>query len=178
VTGRIRFTDGHVERDRTTDDERKMMAEAAAAGCAPDFEVIEGEPTKVRLLTIRMKRFTMLGEWLEGASPERKRELARSLLECVRRLHALGICHQDLHVDNVAVDGTRPLLIDFELALRTSSDQPCYDLVGPASGVPVHERHLFKEITEGVWWDSSTTQVRTIGRYLGSVEEADAQHPA
>jgi hypothetical protein len=129
----------------------------------------------VRLLAIRMRRFTTLGQWMERASPEHRREMARALLDCVRGLHALGICHQDLHVDNVVVDGTRPLLIDFELALRTSPGKPCYDLVGPAeSGVPVHERHLFKGITQGVWWDSPTTQVRTIGRYLGSVAEADA----
>mgnify|MGYP001384190172 CR=1 FL=1 len=151
------------------------MAEAVAAGCAPHFEVIEGEPTKVRLVTIRMQRFRPLHRWLDGAGAEHTRELARSLLDCVRRLHALGICHQDLHVDNVVVDGVRPLLIDFELALRTSRANPCYDLVGPTSGVPVHARHLFKGISEGVWWDSPTAQVRTIGRYLGSVEEADVR---
>jgi tRNA A-37 threonylcarbamoyl transferase component Bud32 len=175
VNERTQCIGDHVVRLRTSDAERELMAEAAAAGCAPAFDVIEGEPTRVRLLTIRMRCFTRLRTWLETASPEHQHELARSLLECVRRLHALGICHQDLHVDNVVVDGARPLLIDFELALRTSPDKPCYDLVGPAaSGVPVHGRHLFQGIIEGVWWDSPTTQVTTIGRSLGSVADAEA----
>ena len=128
---------------------------------------------KVPLLTIRMPRLTPLGEWLQRASPTQKKALARSLLDCVQRLHSLGICHRDLHVGNVVVEGDRPFLVDFELALRTPAAGSCYDLMGPASGVRVPFRHEFLEIAEGVWWDTPTTspRVRAIWRDLGGLEE-------
>lgn len=75
-----------------------------------------------------------------------------ALAELLKRLHAEGVHHRDVHVRNLVRDQDgRPLLIDWETAVRQPSDLS-YDLYGPdASGVPVppiHARHTPQ------WWGS------------------------
>lgn len=76
---------------------------------------------------------------------------ARELAELLRRVHAEGIHHRDVHVGNLVRADDGLLLIDWETAIWQPSDLS-YDLHGPeASGVPVpeiHARHTPQ------WWGS------------------------
>lgn len=76
----------------------------------------------------------------------------RELHELLRRLHAAGVHHRDVHVRNLVRDTDgRVLLIDWETALRQPS-AVSYDLYGPeASGVPVPELHA-RHTPQ--WWGS------------------------
>jgi thiamine kinase-like enzyme len=77
------------------------------------------------------------------------------------------MCHRDAHRDNFLVDGAKALLIDFELACWVDPARPCYDLIGPASGVEVPEQHTFLRMTEGIWWDSSAERKTMLWREFG-----------
>ena len=77
---------------------------------------------------------------------------AADLAALLRRLHAEGIHHRDVHVANLVCDRDgHPLLIDWETAIYRPAPLS-YDLCGPdASGVPapaIHARHTPQ------WWGS------------------------
>lgn len=58
-------------------------------------------------------------------------------------------------------------MIDLELACETNAEVPCYDLYGPASGIPVPEQHRQRtdeHSTHGVWWHSP---VDGLGKVFG-----------
>jgi len=67
---------------------------------------------------------TLARSWIEGEPLSRARELPEDFFDqldaLVTRLHAAGVCHNDLHKEqNVLVQGDgRPALIDFQLASR------------------------------------------------------------
>lgn len=55
-----------------------------------------------------------LSKWLRKATPEQSTAMRKKIAALLKRLHALGIAHMDLHAGNVMVgeDG-EPLIIDF-----------------------------------------------------------------
>lgn len=120
---------------------------ACAAGCAPDFTVEDPR-------SLRTRKLVQLGEWLEQASEPQRRAMALAILQQLAALHTAGVCHRDLKVGDVVLDDGRPLFIDFDLSTEVDPAQTCYDLYGPASGVPVPPIHLHFGLAEGVWWDS------------------------
>jgi tRNA A-37 threonylcarbamoyl transferase component Bud32 len=131
--------------------ESELLAIARAAGCAPEFEI---EPP----MTIRLRRHVTLTEWVQTDRADLK-AMGLLVLEQIHKLHAAGVCHRDLKLSEIVVDGDRPLLIDFDLSTEASPEQPCYDLLGPASGVPLPPIHACVGITQGVWWDTAAPQI-------------------
>ena len=154
----------YVFKQRAWNHERTMMAVAAEAGWAPRFEVVGQD-------VIRMPYLTPLEHRLRDADANERRALARAVLACIEGVHAAGMCHRDIHRDNFLVDGARALLIDFELACRVDPARPCYDLIGPASGVEVPEQHKFLRVTEGFWWDSSAERKTMLWREFGHLAD-------
>jgi len=57
-----------------------------------------------------------------GVDPATRRQLLTALGELVARLHALGWTHGDLHAGNILVTGGRPLLVDWQRARRSRSE--------------------------------------------------------
>ena len=57
-----------------------------------------------------------------GVDPATRRQLLTALGELVARLHALGWTHGDLHAGNILVAGGRPLLVDWQRARRSRSE--------------------------------------------------------
>jgi hypothetical protein len=170
VNERVQRFDDRIVKQRAWPHERAMMAAAAAAGCAPQFEVTGRDE-------ITMPRLEVLKDRLETASPADRRRVAHAVLACLERLHASGICHRDAHCENVVLDGARALLVDFELACDVDPGRPCYDLLGPTSGVPVPWQHEWLGIRDGVWWDSSAAQVRQLWQDLGRLEDMRSFEP-
>lgn len=55
----------------------------------------------------------------------------------IGELHAVGICHRNLHSDNVMISDDGSIrFIDFVLAQWVDPNWPGYDLVGPSAHVP------------------------------------------
>jgi len=121
------------------------------AGFAP--EVIDVTPTHI----VARRHLRLHADWLPAHREPSERDLmARKIRDLLAEVHAtLGICHRDVHLDNIVVtDSGEPLLIDPEFAVR-SANEHCYDLVGPGlSGVAIPWRHLECDGPEryGVWW--------------------------
>lgn len=101
--------------------------------------------------------------------------MGERVLTVVRSMHALGICHRDLHVGNLLVDSAqRPLVIDLELACEADPSWPCYDLGGPSPEVPIPDDHarLAALVPDGVWWDAELPPGMTsLGSVFGSAGE-------
>ena len=122
----------------------------AAEGISPQLVAVE----RPRILTVRLMT---LDEWLVTASSTDIDDMGRRLVQTVESMHAVGVCHRDLHVGNLLVDQNRPLIIDLELAKDVDPAGPCYDLQGPSSEVPIPQDHLSLggDIAKyGVWWDA------------------------
>ena len=85
------------------------------------------------------------------------------LIDLLQRLHAEGVCHRDLHWENVVIVGRAPFVIDLEYACDVDPAGPCYDLTGPFAGVPLLPAHAqFEGIlgTQGMWWDAAWDRAR------------------
>jgi serine/threonine protein kinase len=83
--------------------------------------------------------------------------MGQLVLGLVKSIHSVGVCHRDLHRQNLVIDDGRPLVIDLELACEADPSGPCYDLYGPSEIIPVAEQHQAVEgdyARYGVWWDS------------------------
>ena len=77
------------------------------------------------------------------------------VVELIKTMHQLGVCHRDLHAGNVVVGPEdRPLAIDVEWAIEVDPAWPCYDLEGPSSLIPTLPEHVAAggSLAEGVWW--------------------------
>ncbi len=102
------------------------------------------------------------------------------VLEMIRTMHALGICHRDLHEDNVLVKEGRPLVIDLEHAVEVDPSWPCYDLFGPNDLIPLLPEHVAYAQQlgpTGIWWDSYHDQkigLFTMGMIFGPLREIEA----
>jgi hypothetical protein len=160
----------YVFKQRAWEPERTMMAAAVEAGWAPPFDVVGQD-------VIRMPYLTPLEHRLREADAAERGALARAVLACIDGVHAAAMCHRDVHRDNFVLDGAKALLIEFELACNVEPARPCYDLIGPASGVPVHERHTFLGVTEGFWWDSSATRKTMLWQEFGQLADVRAHMP-
>lgn len=115
-----------------------------------------------------------LRQWLDGGpSVEERDAMARKLIARIEEIHRHGICHRDLHVENVVLRDEVPLVVDTAFATASDPIKPCYDLVGPGpSGVPVPPEHAGQpnENQLGVWWDS-TGPVPTLGQEFWRLSE-------
>lgn len=97
-----------------------------------------------------------LRDWLDQAQPDDEMlVMAKHIRDVLRRVHTdAGMCHRDVHIDNIVLDNGQPLLIGPKWAAPTVNDH-CYDLEGPdASGVGLPDLHKDKP-HNGVWWGSS-----------------------
>ncbi len=144
------------------DTETRLLRIAHAAGCAPALTI---EPP----MTIRLPLLRTFTDWLGSASAEQKLIVTRRVLDQVRLLHRAGVCHRDLKASDIVMEGDKPLFIDFELGIEVDPDRPCYDVLGPSSGVPLPPIHAAIGLTEGVWWDS--TYPTTLWHYFGHVAD-------
>lgn len=80
---------------------------------------------------------------------------AQEVAELIRRLHAEGIHHRDVHPGNIVRSRAgRPLFIDWETAVRQPTDVS-YDLAGPVSGVSAPEEHQKADYSQ--WWHSPSS---------------------
>lgn len=108
---------------------------------------------------IEMQECTPLASWLADHEwiARDVDDMHERILQLVREMHAQGICHRDLHVQNVVVCEGRPMAIDPQLATNADPSKQCYDLDGPASGMPIPMPHqmLAGYRDSGVWWRSS-----------------------
>lgn len=109
---------------------RERRAYRLLAGLDVTPTVLETSPRLI-VTTLHAPLTTWLHNEGEGRTPDERQRLATDLRSAIAVVHARGICHRDLHAENVVVDGSRPLLVDFELALFGVDPMgPCYDLVG------------------------------------------------
>jgi hypothetical protein len=109
-----------------------------------------------------------LTEWLRTARPSEVTQMRPKALALVHGIHALGVCHRDLHVENVVVVDGLPMAIDFEHACEVDPVWPCYDLTGPSEQVPLLPAHAkFGGVlgSHGIWWDGPRDD-RWLGRYV------------
>lgn len=127
--------------------ESELLEISQAAGCSPEFAVEAP-------MTIRLRKHPTLASWIAKSSFESQKEMARDVLAQIRGLHKAGVCHRDIKVDDIVLDGDRPLLIDLELGTKVDPNGQCYDLLGPASGVSLPLAHGVAGLVVGVWWDS------------------------
>lgn len=142
--------------------ESRLLAIAHRAGCAPHFEV---QPPA----TIRLRLHHRLTDWLNGANETDIEAMKIRLLEQIRILHGAGVCHRDLKVQDIVLDGDRPLFVDFELAAGVDPTMPCYDLMGPASGISAPFVHQIIGLRDGVWWDTPNTLVSPLSAIFGQM---------
>ena len=114
--------------------------------------------------------------WWRSASPAELAEMRSCVLELIEGIHALGVCHRDLHDRNLVLDGGKPLVIDLELACEVDPAWRCYDLYGPSDSIPVAEQHAdFNDghhSVHGVWWDSPVSGLRSVFGPLQKPESA------
>lgn len=153
-------TDGSVTKVwlRTAQGERYyqlelgILCDLQRSGLVPELIDFGEEPTTA---WVRMEALMPLGEWLEtNPSPDTRCEMRDRLRVQLRALHRAGVCHRDVHLGNVVVDACGvPRFVDFELATRVDPTGGCFDLLGPASGVPVPDEHIEINMTDGVWWN-------------------------
>jgi hypothetical protein len=140
------FTKEHFNREQF-ETECRLLRLACAAGCSPEFTT-DG-------MKITLPRLTPLADRLPLMTPSEKEATATEVLTCVRRLHRAGVCHRDLKVGDILFGGDGEILfVDFELGAEVDPKGPCYDLLGPASGVPVPFVHPQMGSPVGIWWDA------------------------
>lgn len=110
--------------------------------------------------------------WWRRATNDQIATMRCLVLQLVKKMHNLGICHRDLDAGNLVLRGHEPLVIDVELGCEVDPTGPCFDLRGPASGVPVADQHIAVGLEEGIWWDASPTgtSLITMGKLFGALD--------
>jgi RIO-like serine/threonine protein kinase len=105
---------------------------------------------------VDIEKHKTMGEWLEQASKSQISRMRSEILLAIRKVHSLGFCHRDLHLDNLLVgSSSEPLIIDPEHAYPCNSTSKCYDLYGPSESVPLPPAHVNVGGvigTTGIWW--------------------------
>lgn len=145
---------------------RRHLPRLADGGLAP--EILRWEHGAVLL-----RAGAHLPAWLQQADAAAIAAMRPRALALVHGIHSLGICHRDLHIENVVVIEGRLLAIDFEHACEVDVTWSCYDMTGPSEYVPVLPAHAkFGGVlgTYGIWWNGPLDD-RWGGRYapLGAV---------
>ncbi len=160
------FIKEHINQ-RQFDVESKLLRIAEEARCAPE---VSTEPPR----TIVLRKHETLANWIQTASRAERDQMARQVLSQIRTLHAAGICHRDMKLSDIVVDGDVPLFVDFELGTDVDPKRRCYDLYGPSRDVALPEVHQAIRLLEGVWWDSATLGLRRTWPGLPNWREIDA----
>ena len=149
----------------------------ATAGLTPEIVAL----TNHGVVTRRGQPFR---EWWPRASAPALAAMRSRVLDLIRKVHALGICHRDLHDGNLILRrADRPLVIDMELACDVDPLGPCYDLLGPTAVVPVPAAHLSVggAFAQGVWWGSnlrgSGYSCTALGEIFGPLQSASFPSP-
>lgn len=122
-------------------------------------------------------------DWLSGRPSDQVEVMASAAVGLIEGVHALGICHRDLHRANLVIGGDgRPLVVDLELAHEVDPTGPCFDFYGPGTGIPVAEQHRALDrvafevyVENGVWWDSPA---EGLGRIFGPLASCLARREA
>jgi tRNA A-37 threonylcarbamoyl transferase component Bud32 len=103
------------------DREWRRLGELARAGAPVPEALARGAlPGGDRAVVLRWLDGHPLAAALAAPAPARRALLA-ALGTAVRRLHAAGVEHRDLHAGNVLVCGGRPVLLDVQRARRARS---------------------------------------------------------
>jgi hypothetical protein len=135
------------------DVEAKLLEITHEAGCAPMF--VTALPR-----TLVLRKHETLATWILKATPVEQTAMAQRVLAHIHNLHRSGVCHRDIKLADIVLDGEIPLFVDFELGALVQPANHCYDLHGPASGVPLPQVHQVVQLFDGVWWDSPTLGLR------------------
>ena len=133
--------------------EAELLQLALEAGCAPTF--VSEQPR-----TVVLRKHETLATWIANASVAEQIQMAARVLSQIHALHRAGVCHRDIKLSDVVLHGKVPLFVDFELGTLADPAKPCYDLLGPASGVPLPPVHEAVGLLDGVWWDSPALGLR------------------
>ena len=151
--------------------ERRFLERLQGTGLVP---VLQSVDETDRHAQIRLAFHQPLVMWLSDHRDGLTR-MKSAIDEQLRRLHDEGVCHRDVHEDNLVIDrADTPLFIDFELAIDVAPSQPCYDRLGAASGVPVPSAHTRVGLEAGVWWDSVMPDGFGLGTVFGPLGGTDA----
>jgi serine/threonine protein kinase len=135
--------------DRPSDAVLRLHTRAADAGLAPAIAEVGEDSIKMRRLAQNLR------EWWSDPNhlQEARTAVLGLLVSRINSLHQIGICHCDLHSDNVMIDHDEVFFIDFEFAQEVNPLWPCYDLSGPSEHVPVPQAHATQQGHEnGIWW--------------------------
>lgn len=152
---------------------RKFLPLLADAGLAP--KIIRLNDTERCL-----ERCQTFSEWRRYSNDDQLRRMGLDVLELFRAVHALDICHRDLHEGNLLVKDDRPLVIDLEHAVEVDPTWPCYDLYGPSDQVPIlpdHQKAGGILGTTGIWWDAEFDQrfgLITVDMIFGPLVDLEA----
>lgn len=149
-----------------------LLPRLAEAGLAPQIIRMDDNERCLK----ECDRFEV---WWRSASPAELEELRASVLELIEAIHALGVCHRDLHERNLVLDGGKPLVIDLELACEVNPEWRCYDLYGPSELIPVAEQHVAVNdglhSVHGVWWDSPANGLHLV---FGPLQKPESAPPS
>lgn len=144
--------------------ERRFLERLQGTGLVPEVQSVEETEDRAEIrLGFHLPLVMWMSDHRDGATA-----MKSAIDEQLRRLHDHGVCHRDVHEDNLVIEksGT-PLFIDFELAIDVSPSDACYDRIGPASGVPVPPAHTRVGLYAGVWWDSVMPDGFGLGTVFG-----------
>lgn len=141
---------------------------ASVRGLAPRILAEDQETVTFERLPQTLKQW-----WEANDDPARRAAMKTHLRDRIIELHAIGICHRDLHSENVMVDSEGSLyFIDFALAQRVDPTWSCYDLNGPSDQVPVPNAHACQvDHEDGVWWGPAIS-VRCLATVVGAAPNA------
>ena len=124
-----------------------------------------------------LERCDSFGEWSRHATEAETADMKSKVVTLIESIHALGVCHRDLHERNLVLWHGRPLVIDLELACAVDPAWSCYDLFGPSDSVRVAEQHLEDGLANGVWWEAKVEPRRrltTMCEIFGPLNEVAA----
>jgi serine/threonine protein kinase len=143
------MTDAHVRPLPDRAATLEMHRRASVSGLAPDILAQDRETVTFVKLPWKLNEW-----WLQHTDDEARQEMKLHLRDRIVELHVAGICHRDLHCENVMVTAAGTVqFIDFGLARWVDPSWPCYDLTGASDHVPVPFAHAVQAGHEtGVWW--------------------------
>jgi tRNA A-37 threonylcarbamoyl transferase component Bud32 len=145
------------DRDR----HQVFMPRLSRLGIAPRLLHMDGR-------SICLERCQPFPEWHSAASESDLAVMRELVLRLIGDLHAAGVCHRDLHKQNLVFRDGRPLIIDVEFACQVDPAGPCYDLYGPSDDVSQPAR------IKAHYWESS---VKGLHEVFGHLSAADACAP-
>lgn len=127
----------------------ELYRRAAVSGLAPRILAQDRETVTFERVGVTLKQW-----WESTKDVSTKTEMKLHLRERIKQLHQSGICHRDLHSENVMVGDDHAIrFIDFDLAQWVDPNWRCYDLNGPSEQVGTPRPHASQAGHQnGVWW--------------------------